>query len=366
MKSFDQTARISEGISLLEASAGTGKTHSITSMVLLLVAEEEVPLEKILIVTFTEAATAELRDRVRQRLRAGRQALIAAQSGVTPDGTDDVLATLVKRAKKAGRVESAVRSIARALERYDSAEIRTIHGFCQTLLRDYAFECAAEMDADLLTDPSALLDEIARDFWACEVAPLDEAIQRTLLEQKKLSFKHVAELVHLSVRYADAAAIPQSPDATKTREIGAEWNATNERCLVKARRNAKLWNASRDEIAAAFKAAIAGQALNKSMWNELKLAQRLREADAWAAEPTALAPDGMVRFGSAAEGTAVIKGKTLSGKKELEALHKANNELLKLRAPLDEESALDLLALQHRCVRYAREQFAGRKRERRL
>ena len=53
------------GTVLVEASAGTGKTHAITSLFLRLVLEQGVPVQSILVVTFTEAATAELRDRLR-------------------------------------------------------------------------------------------------------------------------------------------------------------------------------------------------------------------------------------------------------------------------------------------------------------
>ena len=90
---------------VIEASAGTGKTHTIENLVLRLVTEEEVPPEQILVVTFTEKATGELKSRLRAMLeRAARD---------TPE-RHEVLQT--------------------ALDHFDQLPIFTIHGFCQRLL----------------------------------------------------------------------------------------------------------------------------------------------------------------------------------------------------------------------------------------
>ena len=63
-----------DGIQLIEASAGTGKTYTITQLYIRLLVEEKLDIENILVVTFTEAATAELRDRIRMKLREARTA----------------------------------------------------------------------------------------------------------------------------------------------------------------------------------------------------------------------------------------------------------------------------------------------------
>ena len=72
------------GRTVIEASAGTGKTFTISTLVTRLIAEEGVPLEEILVVTFTNAATAELRDRVRKRLVATLQGALEGHNGVPP------------------------------------------------------------------------------------------------------------------------------------------------------------------------------------------------------------------------------------------------------------------------------------------
>ena len=76
------TVSLEPGVTLIEASAGTGKTYSITGLFLRLILEQQVTIREILAVTFTEAATEELRDRIRLRLQ---NALDDLRSGTTKD-----------------------------------------------------------------------------------------------------------------------------------------------------------------------------------------------------------------------------------------------------------------------------------------
>ena len=64
------------GFNLIEASAGTGKTYTITALYLRLVVEARIPVNRILVVTYTNAATKELRDRIRSRLAQIRHAFL--------------------------------------------------------------------------------------------------------------------------------------------------------------------------------------------------------------------------------------------------------------------------------------------------
>ncbi|HQP38695.1 MAG TPA: UvrD-helicase domain-containing protein, partial [Polyangiaceae bacterium] len=73
---FSATAPLTQQPVLVEASAGTGKTYGITNLVLRLVAEKAITVDRILVVTFTDAATSELRDRVRKRLVGVRDLLL--------------------------------------------------------------------------------------------------------------------------------------------------------------------------------------------------------------------------------------------------------------------------------------------------
>ncbi len=137
---FDPTAPIGQGRTVIEASAGTGKTFTIAAMVARLVAAEGLPIDQILVITFTRAATAELRARVRRRLV---QVLDAAESGVVD--ADDL--HMVALLEAGDRAEIAER-VFDALTNFDRAQIFTIHGFAHRLLGELGFgsRLAAELE----------------------------------------------------------------------------------------------------------------------------------------------------------------------------------------------------------------------------
>ena len=145
---------------LLEASAGTGKTYQIAGLVLRLVAEYGLRIERILAITFTNAATAELRDRVRKRLSS---ALIALERG-TADRGDGFVEHLLSLAQPSREQMTAHLRI--ALRDFDLAAISTIHGFSQRMLSELAFESGQDADLELLSDPTEILEEIIDDELA--------------------------------------------------------------------------------------------------------------------------------------------------------------------------------------------------------
>ena len=147
------------GVNLIEASAGTGKTFTIAGLFVRLIVEHEVPVEQILVVTFTEAATGELRDRIRARLNAARRAFEV----VTAEAGDELLATLVAQHRDQAREMAARLDL--ACREFDQAAIYTIHGFCQRVLKDRAFESGQLFDLELVTDAAPLLREVCDDFW---------------------------------------------------------------------------------------------------------------------------------------------------------------------------------------------------------
>src|SRR4030095_2947785 len=128
---FDLDTIPLDGRQVVEASAGTGKTRTITGLVLRLVVERGVPIDSILVVTYTVAATEELRERVRGLLTA---TLVALRDGRC---ARDRGAARVARAPDRSEAERRLR---RALTDSDLAGILTIHGFCRRALVESAFE----------------------------------------------------------------------------------------------------------------------------------------------------------------------------------------------------------------------------------
>ncbi len=154
------------GLRLIEASAGTGKTYTITNLYLRFLLETDHDIKEILVVTFTQAATEELRGRIRDRLREAADAFDAGQSD------DEILAGLLQSQPDPMTSAQQLRD---ALTRMDEAAIFTIHSFCQRMLQENAFESGAFFDAEFISDEQELQATIIEDFWRQQFyqAPLE-------------------------------------------------------------------------------------------------------------------------------------------------------------------------------------------------
>lgn len=171
---------------LIEASAGTGKTWTLSTLVLRLLLEKELSLDQILIVTFTEAATAELRSRIRARIKEAL--MLCRDSGAA--APDPVLSALVTRAgaQAQARLETALGSL-------DKARISTIHGFCQNVLEGWPLLCGGSFSPELLEDQSALISEAVADFWRARLYPAPETLQRLLIQAEELGPESLREVL---------------------------------------------------------------------------------------------------------------------------------------------------------------------------
>ncbi|WP_407353481.1 UvrD-helicase domain-containing protein [Luteimonas sp. R10] len=166
-----------DGVRAIEASAGTGKTFTLATLVVRLVVEGGLKLGEILAVTYTEAATQELRSRIRTRL------LLAADSVGAPAADDAspeaALTRAIIDAHLARDTESADalrRRLRAAADEIDLAAVFTIHGFCARVLREHALEVGQGFDApELMTDDTALREAIAADLWRSHGAGPDAA-----------------------------------------------------------------------------------------------------------------------------------------------------------------------------------------------
>ncbi len=159
---FDIRAPLAPGTSVLEASAGTGKTWTLAAITAKLVAEGTA-LERLLLVTFTRAATSELRERIRTRLVSVGRGLTAVAAGHSPAEDDRVVALLAD----CGADELALRRrrITRALADFDAATITTIHGFCQEVLGGLGVLGDLEPDYEFSEDLSELIRQISDDLY---------------------------------------------------------------------------------------------------------------------------------------------------------------------------------------------------------
>ncbi|WP_022663819.1 exodeoxyribonuclease V subunit beta [Desulfospira joergensenii] len=169
MKPLDPYGLDLEKATLIEASAGTGKTYTITTLMVRLIALG-FPVESILVVTFTEAAAAELKLRIRQRLAQGLRFLEDLESGKEKAAPGDELAEHLGRMPDPGLVR---RRISHSLICFDQAPIMTIHSFCFKTLREHAFESGAYFDAELAPDSSSFLNQVCMDFFMTRINDMD-------------------------------------------------------------------------------------------------------------------------------------------------------------------------------------------------
>src|SRR4051794_15052698 len=162
MREFDLCGPLPRGVTLLEASAGTGKTFAVAALVARLVADG-VPPSQLLVVTFTRMATGELRERVRERLVSAELGLARALAGVEPPEEDVVLRLLAEG--PVAEVDQRRRRLADAVSDFDSATIATTHGFCQHVLAGLGVAGDVERDVTFVEDLSDLVEEVVDDLY---------------------------------------------------------------------------------------------------------------------------------------------------------------------------------------------------------
>ena len=148
-----------DDIHLVEAAAGTGKTYNITAIYLRLVAEKGVPVDQILVMTYTRAATAELRERIDRRMR---EALAVLRYERSPEQGDQFMQEVIEKYR--GNDEAITR-LEKAIHDLDLAAIHTIHGFCQQVLQEQVFESGTLFDVDFSSNEAALQEETHDDIW---------------------------------------------------------------------------------------------------------------------------------------------------------------------------------------------------------
>jgi exodeoxyribonuclease V beta subunit len=179
-----------EKITLIEASAGTGKTYTITTLVARLIAIGYA-LESILVVTFTEAAAAELKLRIRQRLSRclaldwpGDLHSSHNQSKSDETEPDKIkMDELVQFFSTQANPSLIRKRLSHAVTCFDQASIMTIHSFCFQTLKENAFESGAYFDMELLTDSSRFFDQVSMDFFMTRINDLDPLMLKFLAQK---------------------------------------------------------------------------------------------------------------------------------------------------------------------------------------
>jgi exodeoxyribonuclease V beta subunit len=265
------------GLNLIEASAGTGKTWTIAALYIRLLLERELRPENILVVTYTKAATAELRDRIRQRIATTLE-LFATGAG----GRDELEALLLKRCRKRNQ---AVRLLTRALYSFDDAAIFTIHGFCQRTLAENAFESGSLFDTDMTADQSALVQEAADDFWRTAFLARQDAFLERLVAEGRTPESLLAPF-RGHVQTLGLRIVPEAEDA--------DFNAVAARRDELFRRAAPIWRKEREAILALLRR----PGLHQASYKPAQVETAAARLDAWFDGPPFMTCNRLLLFTS--------------------------------------------------------------------
>ncbi len=229
MQTLDPLTIPLHGSRLIEASAGTGKTYTLALLFLRLLLERQLDVDQILVVTFTRAATGELRDRIRRRLREGIDYLEHRSAG------DPQLAAMLERGDQA----MVLQRLRDALVRMDEAAILTIHGFCQRTLKEYAFESGSLFDVELLENEDLLRRQIIEDFWRQRFYPAT----REEAAWAATRWKEPDGLLGQMVGATQAVEVDIIPEVTADQVEQLRRQCTEDLARVR-----HLWPAAREEV----------------------------------------------------------------------------------------------------------------------
>jgi len=232
------------GSQLIEASAGTGKTFTLALLYVRLVLGhrtagdplgEGIMPPNLLVVTFTEAATKELRDRIRARLTEAA-ALFAAEPATVDTGAkaNDPLVNL-RNACPTADWPACRRKLLLAAEWMDEAAVSTIHGWCNRMLSEHAFDSGSLFRQTLETSQTDLLDDVVRDYWRTFIYPMPPELMDEVLENWKAP-ENLRQSVRNLLPHVNALPRPQrdplaaAEDARNRREsrlqeLKAPWPA---------------------------------------------------------------------------------------------------------------------------------------------
>lgn len=274
-----------QGERLIEASAGTGKTYTIAALYLRLLLglggnaafSRPLSVEELLVVTFTEAATAELRGRIRSNIHELRIACLRQT-------TDNPLyaSLLDEIADK----QQAAQWLLLAERQMDEASVFTIHGFCQRMLSLNAFESGMLFEQQLIEDESELRYQACADFWRRHCYPL----QRDIAEAVHALWKGPEELLRAIDRYlqGEAPVIKSPPPADETLA------SRHEKIVAKIATLKQKWNESVGEI----DAIIENSGIDRRKFNRGNQGKWIEKISAWAQEETRgyQLPDALEKF----------------------------------------------------------------------
>ncbi|MBB3229082.1 exodeoxyribonuclease V beta subunit [Luteibacter sp. Sphag1AF] len=270
------------GVRLIEASAGTGKTWTIAALYVRAVLghglSEPLLPPRILVVTFTEAATQELRERIRARLVDAAQAF---RGRAVPD---DFLTGLMGQYPAENHAGCA-RQLELAAQWMDEAAIFTIHGWSQRMLTQHAFGSGHPFAQTLEPEDGELLAECVRDYWRATFYPLPDADVEAVLAEWSSPDALLRSLRPLlsrgeAVLLVDGVPLPAADDLPARFAQYATWRREDEARMAQARQS---WLADAPRIEAMLIDAVRDKVLHNGWYKPDRVPAELAAMRHWAA-----------------------------------------------------------------------------------
>ncbi|MEX0720354.1 MAG: exodeoxyribonuclease V subunit beta [Balneolaceae bacterium] len=237
------------GISLVEASAGTGKTYNITSLYIRAILEKDFSPSQVLVLTYTEAATAELKFRLRNRIK---DSIKAINEGCSNE--DIFLERLLEQ-----NYPDAGAKLQTALDSFDEAAVFTIHGFCNRLLNEHSLQFGIAPGFEVVKDESELLRDCADEYWRNFIRSADKTSEnRILLEYLIDEGFGPDELKSVLMEIINRPFAKLEPSNVNLDELKAHISNLQ----IKFEEMKKHWEVEADEL----KAILQSELLNKSSY----------------------------------------------------------------------------------------------------
>ncbi|MDI5812097.1 UvrD-helicase domain-containing protein, partial [Salmonella enterica subsp. enterica serovar Cerro] len=261
------------GERLIEASAGTGKTFTIAALYLRLLLglggsaafPRPLTVEELLVVTFTEAATEELRGRIRSNIHELRIACLR-------ESTDNPL--YARLLEEISDKKQAAQWLLLAERQMDEAAVFTIHGFCQRMLSLNAFESGMLFEQQLIEDESLLRYQACADFWRRHCYPLPRDIAQVVFDVWKGPKALLKDIDRYLQGEAPVIKAPPSQEETLA--------SRHEQILARINQVKQQWCEAVSEL----DALIESSGIDRRKFNRGNQAKWIEKITAWAQEET--------------------------------------------------------------------------------
>lgn len=184
-----------QGIQLIEASAGTGKTWTLSALFARLIVEKKQSVDQILAITFTKAAAAELRDRIRKRLLELSYHLDDENEKTDDYQADEFCCYMAERYQHRAQRQQAKDLLHSAIINFDQATITTINGFCQGVLVEQALASGTPLESELMSDLSPLIHDIIYDYCRQQWRKSEPLLVHYFLSKDDFSIHALAQFV---------------------------------------------------------------------------------------------------------------------------------------------------------------------------